>query len=382
MECSELSTRLRRQICSGLYEACVSFGRNKTHLASLTAGQGGASNFAVIISVTVKAYDVLPYTSFEFAYNTTAHSDTFWTMVAIFHQELPQLIKSGLMGYFYVVPIDATERNVTLQGKLYGEWLAPGLTLEQVRRHLAPVEERITTAHLKNNTVSIYGNGNEHPDFTKGFATSNPSDTAGVPVRLGSRLLDEQALSRPLHELKDALRKASGDSAGLPILGHVIAGPGTWSPKGGIVHGSNAVLPAWRNAFMQMGKDFCVETCVCTLKSPRTALPRTWEPLNEPEKTTVTTKLRTEAVQALRDLSPRMGAYANEADPTEPNWQETFYGKHYPRLLSLKKRWDPNGVFWYKSGVGSELWEPRGTYGIENGVGQNPIQLCKAEDEK
>jgi hypothetical protein len=76
-----------------------------------------------------------------------------------------------------------------------------------------------------------------------------------------------------------------------------------------------------------------------------------------------------------------MGAYANEADPTEPNWQDTFYGKHYPRLLSLKKRWDPNGVFWYKNGVGSELWEPRGTYGIENGVGQNPIQLCKAEGE-
>jgi hypothetical protein len=248
--------RLRRQICFGLCEVCVKFGRNKTHLASLTAEQGGASNFAVIISVTVKAYDVLPYTSFEFAYNTTANSDTFWTMVAIFHQELPQLVKSGLMGYFYVVPFDATGRNITLEGKLYGEWLAPGLTLEQVRRHLAPVEERIAAAHLTDSTVSIYGNGNEHPDFTKGFATNNPPDTAGVPVRLGSRLLDEQALSTPLNELRDALRKASADSAGLPILGHVIAGPGTWSPKGGVVNGSNAVLPAWRKAVMQMGRKF------------------------------------------------------------------------------------------------------------------------------
>jgi hypothetical protein len=219
--------------------------------------------------VTVKAYDILPYTSFKSAYNTTANSNPFWTIVAIFRQELPKLIKSGLMGYFYIVPSDATERGITLQGKLYGEWLAPGLTLEQVRRHLAPVEKRITAAHLQNNAVSIYGNGNEHPDFTKGFATSNPPDTAGVPVRLGSRLLDEQALSRPLHELKDALCKASGDSAGLPILGHVIAGPGTWSPKGGIINGSNAVLPAWRKAFMQMGKDLCVETCGRTLTSPR-----------------------------------------------------------------------------------------------------------------
>lgn len=76
-------------------------------------------------------------------------------------------------------------------------------------------------------------------------------------------------------------------------------------------------------------------------------------------------------------MAPDTGAYASEADPTEPDWQRTFYGENYARLLALKKYWDPHGVFWYKNGVGSELWEPRGAFGIENGVGQNPVQLCR-----
>lgn len=108
-----------------------------------------------------------------------------------------------------------------------------------------------------------------------------------------------------------------------------------------------------------------------------TALPRSWDPLNQTQKETITTSLRNGAVQGLRDLAPDTGAYASEADPTEPDWQRTFYGENYARLLALKKYWDPHGVFWYKNGVGSELWEPRGAFGIENGVGQNPVQLCR-----
>lgn len=112
-----------------------------------------------------------------------------------------------------------------------------------------------------------------------------------------------------------------------------------------------------------------------------TALPRSWAPLNDTAKEEITTILRTEEVQELRELAPDTGAYANEADPTEPDWQKTFYGEDYARLFALKREWDPKGVFWYKNGVGSELWEPRGPWGIENGVGQDPVQLCKVGRE-
>ena len=329
------------------------------------------------MSVTVKAYDVLPFTRYDFAYNTTADSDTFWTMAAYFHNQVPRLVKSGLMGYFYVTPFESLEQNATMQGKLYGEWLAPNMTLDQVRQHLAPIEEHIKSGDL-GDPVFVSGNGEELPDYTKGYAAINDPDTAGVPVRLGSRLLDEQALSKPVPELKIALRNASGGSARWPIFGHVIADPGTASPRGGIAGGSDAVLPAWRKACMQMSKSSPVVSTTYVLTCSPTVLPRSWDPLNQTQFGQITTSLRTKDVQVLRDLAPDMGAYVNEADPTEPNWKDTFYGKNYPRLLALKRQWDPQGVFWYKNAVGSELWEPKGSYGIENGVGQKPVQLCKA----
>lgn len=53
------------------------------------------------------------------------------------------------------------------------------------------------------------------------------------------------------------------------------------------------------------------------------------------------------------------GSYLNEAHVMEPDWQVAFYGEQYPELLRLKKVWDPNGVFYATTGVGSEDWEVR-----------------------
>lgn len=102
-----------------------------------------------------------------------------------------------------------------------------------------------------------------------------------------------------------------------------------------------------------------------------------WPALNETEKTRVTTNLRDVQVPALRKLAPHTGAYVNEVDPTEPDWQETLYGDNYPRLMEAKQKWDPSGVFWCKHCVGSELWDAVGPYGIENGVGQSLVKLCR-----
>ena len=58
-----------------------------------------------------------------------------------------------------------------------------------------------------------------------------------------------------------------------------------------------------------------------------------------------------------QELMPEAGAYMNEGDPAEPNWRWRFYGYHYRRLLGIKRRWDPWGIFWARTTVGSEAWE-------------------------
>ncbi|SPO00670.1 uncharacterized protein DNG_03418 [Cephalotrichum gorgonifer] len=59
----------------------------------------------------------------------------------------------------------------------------------------------------------------------------------------------------------------------------------------------------------------------------------------------------------LRDLTPDGGAYVNEADVSEPDWQQSFWGSRYPELLKVKRERDPWDLFWGRRMVGSEGWE-------------------------
>jgi len=61
------------------------------------------------------------------------------------------------------------------------------------------------------------------------------------------------------------------------------------------------------------------------------------------------------AIKIIVDATPGSGSYSNEADYFEPNWQKFFWGKHYPRLLEIKQKYDPNGFFTCHHSVGSEI---------------------------
>ena len=56
----------------------------------------------------------------------------------------------------------------------------------------------------------------------------------------------------------------------------------------------------------------------------------------------------------IREATPDAGNYANEADYHEPDWQGTFWGMNYPRLLTIKKQYDPTNFFSTHHSVGSE----------------------------
>ncbi len=66
------------------------------------------------------------------------------------------------------------------------------------------------------------------------------------------------------------------------------------------------------------------------------------------------------AMTALRAAAPDTGAYVNECDYFQPGWQTAFWGPHYPRLLEIKRRYDPDGLFYVHHGVGSEDWTDDG----------------------
>lgn len=57
---------------------------------------------------------------------------------------------------------------------------------------------------------------------------------------------------------------------------------------------------------------------------------------------------------------PNAGAYSNEADSLESNFQTTFFGPNYPKTSSIKTKYDPTDLFIVKAGVGSERWDTDG----------------------
>jgi FAD/FMN-containing dehydrogenase len=68
----------------------------------------------------------------------------------------------------------------------------------------------------------------------------------------------------------------------------------------------------------------------------------------------------TAAMDAIRKVAPRAGSYVWETDYAEPHWQEAFWGDNYARLLAIKSKYDPDGLFFLHHGVGSEDWSADG----------------------
>ncbi|MGA8655913.1 MAG: FAD-dependent oxidoreductase [Chthoniobacterales bacterium] len=66
------------------------------------------------------------------------------------------------------------------------------------------------------------------------------------------------------------------------------------------------------------------------------------------------------AMNEVRKLLLNAGSYVSESNFFDEAWRESFWGSNYPRLLVVKDKYDPDGLFFVHHGVGSERWSPDG----------------------
>ena len=64
----------------------------------------------------------------------------------------------------------------------------------------------------------------------------------------------------------------------------------------------------------------------------------------------------TQAMRELRKIAPAAGSYVAESSFFERDWQRSYWGSNYARLLRIKREYDPEGLFYVHHGVGSEDW--------------------------
>ncbi len=66
------------------------------------------------------------------------------------------------------------------------------------------------------------------------------------------------------------------------------------------------------------------------------------------------------ATNELRAVAPIPAAYVSESNYFEKGWQQSYWGPNHARLAVIKKKYDPDGMFFVHNGVGSEEWSTDG----------------------
>lgn len=113
----------------------------------------------------------------------------------------------------------------------------------------------------------------------------------------------------------------------------------TGSPVGVEVP-DNAVNPAWRGNVLHMipATTYAVNATLKEQAADNVVFTEDW-------------------LAPVRNATPGGGAYLNEADPTEPNFQQSYFGEDtYERLLRVKGKYDPTDLFYAHQAVGSDAW--------------------------
>jgi len=296
---------------------------------------GGGGTYGVIISAVMKAYPDPQTTVHSLELTSTSPNVTtqFWDLMGYLHSELPKLKDGGMQGYYFIIgpPVIPTLSFLWVF-QLHDK---PNGTAESL---FSPIKEYLDSRadqfiYRVNLTTGV--------TFYETFAAATNEAVAPGGSAYGSRLLTRRALTEDVEAVARTfeaigpsmeLGRPSGVISNTLLLGHMVAN----DFNRGLDIGLN---PAWR---VTVAHFIVTEGWLDGM--PRSLIDEVYQDIT------------LNKTYALRQLAPDSGAYFNECDSYEPDWQYSFFGANYPRLAKIKQQYDPDGVLWCRRCVGSEAF--------------------------
>ncbi|KAJ6093350.1 hypothetical protein N7486_008639 [Penicillium sp. IBT 16267x] len=304
---------------------------------------GGGGTFGVVTRATIRTFPDVPVIVYNLNVTTSAKNSQFWDAWEAWHAALPSLNAAGGSGYYFTLPNLPLSAN-TCVPNMYSLLMFPEKTNATEIHHLfLPLLSRlqkipgVTTQKMAIPLPSI-----NSTVFDVLLGGPPHDSTAGISM-LASRLYSKDLLlSQDGPARLTNAWKSIGWAPGSAIVGHVVAGGAVAANREKI---DSAVNPAWRKTMTHLlfGTSWNAKATVA-------------------EQTAIIKNMTEVQIPILRSVEgvDHKGAYLNEANAYEPGFQKSFWGDNYSHLYCIKRKWDPNGLFIVRKGVGSEDWDDAG----------------------
>lgn len=300
--------------------------------------RGGGPGYGIVLSSTVKTYPnvrmvaahhltIVPRTE-------TAETTALLDSIAFMLQEYPSLIDAGVGGYTYWYNhYPAAVVNNSTSGYTHSFWTI-GKGEDVARAALEPVLGKLRQKY--NWSLLIQDDYVTYSDYWSFYNTEMANDDPeGNSLIMSSRLIERNqthsftAVRSAVETISDAPGEYNSNCV-LMVGGGQVAKDGADDFSG--------LLPVWRR----------VPYAVVTIREI---------PLQ-------TTHMKRQTIENdmlakgayMKRFAPGTGAYMNEADRKDPDYIENFYGSFYDSHLAVKKKYDPENLFYCPTCVGSEAF--------------------------
>jgi hypothetical protein len=313
---------------------------------------GGGSTFGVVTSMVIKAFEDIQTTATTLSWGVQENNitaDTFWKGISSYFSYFENFTDYGTSAeWFLLGSTDPTNTNTP--AIFFPGLIAPGKSLEETQAIFNPWISDMTALG-----INLSLNWTYYSSYHTAYYVYFPTISQFLEPYNGgysSRLVPRENFdkNKKLNLTVEVYRDLA--EGGYFMNGYHYAPTLAAGKPVGPDNPPNAVNPAWRNALSH------------------TIAFVTW-----PQNATVAQQLEIRenfanvVMKPMRDATPGAGSYMNEGDILEPDWQQSFYGANYERLLGIKRKYDPGDVFWAITAVGSEGWAVRNVDGLptENG---------------